>query len=72
MNINPSEGGGGSMRWDIGGWGEWQRRDKAAFIVCVRVYILGTMENLRIVLAKQVICNNFHFLRSLSYFVENG
>lgn len=67
MKVNSSEGGGGTMRWDeiLGVEGEWQGRDKASFIVCVRVYILGTMENLWTILAKQVICNNFHFWRSL-------
>jgi len=46
MKVNPSEGGGGTMRWDeiLGVEGEWQGRDKASFIVCVRVYVLGTME----------------------------
>ena len=36
MRVHPSEGGGGGMRWDFGGGGEWQGRDKASFIACVR------------------------------------
>ena len=63
------------LAWRIPGTGAWwaaiygvaqsrtrlTRLSSSSSIVYVKVYILGTMENLCTILAKQMICNSFHF-----------
>ena len=60
---NPRDGGA----WWAAVYGVTQSRTRltqlssSSSIVYVKVYILGTMENLCTILAKQMICNSFHF-----------